>query len=221
VRTVNRLMSEVIQASFVFMAALSLNALADEPSPQPRSDSAERYTIDSARTVVSFEVHSFGAFRQRGRFVRSSGRVSMDPRADEGMFDVLIDARSVQAANGAELRILRGAGFLDVEEFPEISYKARHVMFFDGEPIRVEGALTLLGVSHAVPLTVSSYHCAESADGPPRRCMLDATAMFRRSWFGMTGSVPFAGDRVRLVIHAEATAEPSAQQPPGDAAGGT
>jgi polyisoprenoid-binding protein YceI len=37
--------------------------------------------------------------------------------------------------------------------------------------------------------------------------MMDAIATFRRSEFGMTGSMPFAGNRVKLAIHAEATAQ--------------
>jgi hypothetical protein len=37
--------------------------------------------------------------------------------------------------------------------------------------------------------------------------MMDATAIIRRSEFGITGSMPLAGDKVRLAIHAEATAD--------------
>jgi hypothetical protein len=39
--------------------------------------------------------------------------------------------------------------------------------------------------------------------------MMDATAIFKRSLFGMTGSTPLAGDKVRLAIHAEATTDSS------------
>jgi hypothetical protein len=45
---------------------------------------------------------------------------------------------------------------------------------------------------------------------------MDAIAVFKRSEFGMTGSMPFAGDRIRLFIHAEATADPVDE---GDQAG--
>jgi polyisoprenoid-binding protein YceI len=200
-------MRKQIQASLVLMTALSLSAVADEATPQPRRDTAEHYTIDSTRTVVSFEVRSFGTFKHRGLFRNSSGSVSLDPQADAGTFNVVIDARSVQAGNDTELRIMRGAGFLNVEKFPEISYNAEHVSFYDGEPIRVEGELTLRGVTRSVPLMVSGYYCAPSVDWNPRRCMMDATAIFRRSLFGMTGSTPLAGDKVRLAIHAEATAD--------------
>jgi polyisoprenoid-binding protein YceI len=180
-------------------------ALADGLEPQAQ-ETVERYTIDSARTVVNFEVRSFGIFRQRGRFGTSSGRVSLDPRAGTGTFDVVLDARTIRADSDARLRIIRGAAFLNVERFPEISYQSERVIFDRGQPIRVDGNLTLLGVTHPVVLSVSAYRCTSQGGWKRRRCMVDASANFRRSEFGMTGSMPLAGDRVRLAIHAEATA---------------
>jgi polyisoprenoid-binding protein YceI len=202
-------MRKMIRASLLAITALSVNAVADELNPQLPRETAERYTIDSARTVVSFEVRSFGFLRHRGLFRKTSGSVFLAPQADEGTFDVVIDARSIQAGNDAERKIMRGAGFLNVEKFPEISYKAQHVVFKDGEPSRVEGELTLLGITHSVLLRVNAYHCTSAVGWYPRRCMMDATAIFKRSLFGMTGSTPLAGDKVRLAIHAEATTDPS------------
>jgi polyisoprenoid-binding protein YceI len=169
-------------------------------------DIAKRYTIDSGRTVVTFEVRSFGIFKQRGRFGMSCGSVWLDPEADEGTFDVVIDARSIQAGSESRLRIMRGADFLNVEKFPKIAYRSEHVIFNDGEPTRVDGELTLLGITRPVPLRISGYHCTLPADESLRRCMIDATATFKRSEFGMTGSMPLAGNRISLAIHAEATA---------------
>jgi hypothetical protein len=80
-RTKQALMRKVIQASLVGIAALSVNAVADELKQLPRWDTAARYTIDSARTVVSFEVRSFGVLRHLGRFRKSFGSVSLDPQA--------------------------------------------------------------------------------------------------------------------------------------------
>jgi polyisoprenoid-binding protein YceI len=181
------------------------DSCADEPESQLRRDFTDRYAIDSSATVVGFEVRSLGIFRQYGRFGASFGSVSLDPQAAAGTLDVVVDARTVQADSDAMLRIMRGARFLNVEKFPEISFKAEQLNFGDGKPIRVEGQLTLLGATHPVPLKVTNYHCAPPADGAVRRCMLDATAIFKRSEFGMTGSMALAGNKIRLSIHAEAT----------------
>jgi polyisoprenoid-binding protein YceI len=185
---------------------------ADELETPLRGGIAKRYTIDSASTVVTFEVRSFGIFKQRGRFGMSFGSVSLDPEAGEGTFDVVIDARSIQAGSEARLRIMRGADFLNVEKFPKIAYKSEHVIFSGGEPTRVEGELTLLGITRPVPLSVNGFRCTPPADADLRRCMVDATAIFKRSEFGMTGSMPLAGNKIRLAIHAEATADPIANR---------
>ena len=181
---------------------------ADGLNPRRHLDIAKRYTIDSAHTVVSFNVRSFGIFKQHGRFGKSIGSLSLDPRVDEWTFEVVIDARSLQADSGTTLRIMRGSGFLNVERFPEISYKAARVIFNRGEPTRIQGELTLLGVTQPILLSVSGYHCTSPADQALRRCAMDATATFKRTEFGMTGSMPLAADRVKLAIHAEATADP-------------
>ena len=201
-----------IQACLMALTALTVAASADEPTPQPLADTAQRYIVDASRTQVSFEVRSLGIFKQRGWFGRSSGVVTLDPQASRGTFDVVIDATTVQASSAARLRIIRGAGFLNVEQFRAISYKSEQVAFSDGKPSRVDGELTLLGVTHPVPLRVSAYQCAASVEGRPQRCTMDASAVFRRSDFGMTGSTPLAGDRIRLTIHAEATPEAIAEQ---------
>jgi polyisoprenoid-binding protein YceI len=189
--------------------AMTLTAVADELEPYARGGTQQRYTIDSARTVVSFEVRSFGIFRQRGWFGASSGSVTLDPQSDAGTFDVMVDARTIQASSDARRRIISGVGLLNADKFPDISYKAAHVAFYEGKPIRVDGELTLLGVTRPVPLRVSGYHCTPPTDKDSRRCMMDASAMFRRSEFGMTGAMPLAGDKVRLTIHAEARAVPT------------
>jgi polyisoprenoid-binding protein YceI len=196
----------MLRGCFIAVTAASLTTVADEPEQRMRRDAAQAYSIDSARTVVSFEVRSLGTFRQRGWFGSSSGHVTLDPQNGAGTFDVIVDATTVQASSDARLRIIRGASFLNVERFPRIAYEAEHVTFSDGKPIRVDGTLTLLGVTHPVPLKVSGYQCTAPADGNQQRCTMDASAMFTRSEFGMTGSMLLAGDKVRLVIHAEATA---------------
>jgi polyisoprenoid-binding protein YceI len=198
----------VLPACLVAITTLTFTAVADKLSPPAHNGGTHRYIIDSARTVVAFEVRSLGIFRQRGWFGHSSGSVTLDPQADAGCFDVLIDARTVQASSAARLRIMRGANFLNVEHFPAIAYQAQQVVFDDGKPARVDGDLTLLGVTHSVPIKVSAYQCTSPAEESLSRCTMDASAMFKRSDFGMTGSTPLAGNTIRLVIHAEATADP-------------
>jgi hypothetical protein len=70
-----------------------------------------------------------------------------------------------------------------------------------GRPERIDGQLTLLGVTRPVSLTIVDYSCPDARAREQQRCKLDATAMFKRSDFGMTGYMAIISDEVNLAIH--------------------
>jgi polyisoprenoid-binding protein YceI len=159
------------------------------------------YTIDPARTTVSFEVKRMGFSRSSGEFRSVAGTVAFDAATSSGSIELAVDTRSVRAGSETEEKFLRGPSVLDVEQHTEIAYKAEHVVFADGKPERIDGELTLLGVTRPVSLTVTGYTCpAQAATGQPK-CVLEATAVFKRSEFGMTSYRAIVSDDVKLSIH--------------------
>ncbi len=160
---------------------------------------AAEYTLDPSRTLVSFEMRSLGA-TQRGEFSRATGTVMLDSAAERGEIDIVIDARSLKANTAATAKFVSGPSLLNTAEHPEIAYQAQHIVFSGGRPARIEGELTLLGVTRPVALQVSDYDCNGEVD---QRCTLVATAYLKRSAFGMTRYRMFASDEVKLAIQAE------------------
>jgi polyisoprenoid-binding protein YceI len=158
------------------------------------------YLIEPTHTVVSFEVRNLGFARQRGLFDAVSGKVSLDSQAHTGSVDIVVDAKSVQTDNAAASAFLRGQSFLDVERFTQIVYRAGQVIYEQGQPVRIEGELTLLGVTRAVSLAVSNFQCRADAVGATR-CVLEAAASFKRSQFGMNRFLTLVSDDVRLAVH--------------------
>ncbi len=172
----------------------------------PRAHAAvSEYTIDPAHTVVSFEVRNLaGISTQRGKFNGATGSVALDAEEQSGRIDIIIDARTLEASNGAIEKFMRGQSLLDVEEYPEIAFRAVRIVFQNGEPSRIEGELTLRGVTKALALTVTDYGCKRGrAAVEPQRCKMDAVATFRRSQFGMTRYLTFTSDEVTLAIRTE------------------
>ena len=161
----------------------------------PNSHSTE-FTIDPTRTLVSFEMRSLGT-TQRGEFNRAAGTVTLDATEERGELDIVIDARSLKAGTEAVAKFVRGPSMLNTAAHPEIAYRAQHIVFSEGLPTRIEGELTMLGVTRSVALDVSSYDCTG------QRCVIVATASVKRSAFGMTRYMMFASDDVRLAIQAE------------------
>jgi polyisoprenoid-binding protein YceI len=160
---------------------------------------ATEFTLDPTRTRVSFEMRSLGT-TQRGEFNRAAGTVLLDSTEARGELDIVIDARSLKAGSEATARFVRGRSMLNTAVHPEIAYRAHRIVFSAGRPVRIEGELTMLGVTRAVALEVSSYDCNGQLD---QRCTIAATASLKRSAFGMTRYMLFASDDVKLAIHAE------------------
>jgi polyisoprenoid-binding protein YceI len=164
--------------------------------PGSRSSAAE-YAIDPASTLVTFEMQSLRA-AQRGEFKRAGGTVMLDSTTGSGRIDIVIDARSVQASTAAMTKFVRGPAMLNTGAHPEIAYRSARVVFADGKPSRIEGELTLLGVTRVVPLAVTYYDCTSE-----QRCSMVATANVKRSAFGMNRYLMFASDEVKLAIQAQ------------------
>lgn len=167
---------------------------------------ATDFTIDPARTLVSFEMRSLG-ITQRGEFNRAAGTVTLDSAEERGELDIVIDARSLKAGSEATAKFVRGPSMLNTAAHPEIAYRAHRIVFAAGRPTRIEGELTLLGVTRAVALEVSNYDCTDQLD---QRCTIVASANVKRSAFGMTRYMMFASDNVKLAIQAEGVSRSSA-----------
>ena len=171
----------------------------------PYAQSAPRtYAIEPAQTIVSFEVRNLGIAKRRGLFDSVSGRVLLDAQAGNGSVDIVVNAQSVETSDSATRMFLRGKSFLNVEQYSQIVYKAGRVIFEQHKPVRIEGELTLLGITKSVSLAISGYTCEDDSSGASR-CVLDAAATFRRSDFGMNHYMTLVSDDVRLAIHGVTT----------------
>jgi polyisoprenoid-binding protein YceI len=102
---------------------------------------------------------------------------------------------------------------LNTEVHPEIAYRAERIVFSQGKPARIEGELTLLGITRSVELQISRYDCDDESV-PGARCAILATASVKRSAFGMTRYMLFASDDVKLAIQAEGVLRPRAMPAP-------
>lgn len=162
--------------------------------------SPTEYILNPEHTVVTFEVKRLGFSHQTGEFANVAGTVAIDPAAGSGSIDIAVDTRSVRAGNATQEKFLRGPNVLNVEQYSEIAYKAEHVVFAGGKPERIDGHLTLLGVTRPVSLKVVSYACSGTHLSGQPRCRLEAVALFKRSEFGMTRYMALISDEVKLAI---------------------
>ena len=63
----------------------------------PSAAEVQTFTIDPAHTRPTYEVMHLGYSLQRGRFNKTSGKITFDTTAKQGSADVTIDATSIDS----------------------------------------------------------------------------------------------------------------------------
>ena len=170
----------------------------------------ERWEIDSSHSGIYFSVRHLVIAKVRGQFRRWSGTVVV-PDGDFGRasVDAVIDAASIETGVADRDAHLRSADFLDVERYPEMTFKSTEVEPAGSDRLRVVGALTIKGVTRDVALDVERLGVARDPWGNVRAAFT-TKASIDRSDFGLTwnqvlqtGGV-MVGDRIDIEIEIEA-----------------
>ena len=164
----------------------------------------ETYTIDPTHTYPHFAVSHLGFSTMRGRFDKSSGKLTIDRAAKVGSVEITIETASLSTGLKKRDAHLRSPDFFNTAEFPKATYKSTAVKFNGDTPTTVEGNLTLLGVTKPVTLTITAFKCGKNPMNQKAMCGIDATANMKRSNFGMNYALPGVGDNLKLTIEVEA-----------------
>lgn len=181
--------------------------------PLAAAGAPESYTIDPIHSFPYFEVDHLGYAKMRGRFDGTTGKFTIDRQAKTASLELQVPTKTVTTGDddrGTRARSrdehLRTPDFLNVAEFPAMTYKATKVTFKGEDPAVIEGQLTLLGVSRQLTLTVENWKCGPDprVKGARQMCGANATGSFKRSDFGMKFGIPLVGDELKLWIQVEA-----------------
>jgi polyisoprenoid-binding protein YceI len=164
---------------------LLLALLAFVPAGAAMAASAT-YTLDPDHTYPSFEAdHMGGVSVWRGKLDRSKGRVVLDKEKGSGTVHVDFDLTSIDFGQDKLNAWATGKDFFDTAKYPKSSYTGTLAGFVNGAPTRVDGELTLHGVTKPVSLTINSFKCIPHPMYKRELCGADALAHFNRADFGL------------------------------------
>lgn len=161
-------------------AALAFFSLGAQAAPKT-------YAIDSDHTYPSIETDHFGGLSVwRGKFNKTSGKITLDREAKTGTVEAIIDIHSVDFGNDALNDHIKTADILDAKQFPQAIYKGVFSKFTDSVPTEINGELTLHGVTKPINLTIKTFKCLEHHPMHKKEvCGADAYATFNRGDFGI------------------------------------
>ena len=165
------------------------------------------YTVDNTHTFPRFSYSHFGYSTQLSRFDTTRGTVVYNAAAKTGSVDITIDAKSVNTGYATFNEHIQGEDFLDTAKFPTATFKSTKVIFKGDKPVKVEGNLTLKGVTKPVTLTVTSFQSMAHPMLKKPAIGANAFTVVKRSDFGAGKYAPYVGDEVRIDIALEAIAE--------------
>lgn len=167
-----------------------------------------RYELDTSHTAVYFTVDHIGYAKTLGIFTGLEGSFTYDAQNRElGEVSVTIDAASVNTFHDGRDNHVRGADFLSVREFPDITFTAIGGEASGANTGTVTGELTILGQTRPVVLAVTLNKVAPYPFGHRREVLgLSLSTEINRSDWGMNYGVAngLVGDAVAINIETEA-----------------
>ncbi|MDP9196421.1 MAG: YceI family protein [Pseudomonadota bacterium] len=190
-------------AALILAASLSV-------SSGPVLAAAQEYVMDPDHTQVVFMANHLGFSYVTGQFRAFDGRLILDqdkPENSSVSFNLKTD--SVNTGHAGLDKHLRTKDFLNVEQYPTISFVSTRVEQTGPDDAKVEGNLTMLGVTKPVVLQIHHNRTAPHPFSPEKVISgFSATITVRRSDFGMSYGLPAVGDDVLVTVNAEASPAP-------------
>ena len=177
-----------------------------------------KWTFEPGHTAAQFSVRHMMVTNVRGHFKNVQGRLDFDPdNPANASVEVTIDAAGIWTGEEMREAHLASADFLDVENYPEIIFKAGQVDMLGAHDFTFTGDLTIRGVTRQATLNVTWLGSWETPwwegdedKGPKTRAGFVARTTINRHDFGVSWNGALekggivVGDMVEITIDAEA-----------------
>ncbi|HEU4565118.1 MAG TPA: YceI family protein [Gemmatimonadaceae bacterium] len=175
-----------------------------------------RWTLDTDHSSIDFAVRHMAIATVRGRFRSFEGTVETREDGTIERVEVTIDAASIDTGVKQRDDHLRSPDFLDAASHPTLTYRATRAQPLGGGRHRVEGELTIRGVTQPVPLEIEVTPAVKDPWGNTRAAAT-GTGSLDRTRFGLAwnqalemGGVLVANE-VKFTVEVEAVAGAGAE----------
>ncbi|MGE5819766.1 MAG: YceI family protein [Deltaproteobacteria bacterium] len=182
-----------------------------------------KWIFEPGHTAAEFCARHMMVTYVRGHFKNIRGVLVFDPANPRASsVEVTIDAAGIWTGEPDRDAHLRSADFLDVEHYPEITFKGDKVELIGANDADITGDLTIRSVTRVATLRVhylgqwQTPWWEDGVDkGPKTRAGFLATTLINRLDFGVSWNAPLdnqgfvVGHAIEITIDAEAILEGS------------
>lgn len=167
------------------------------------------WKLDSVHSAVEFRIRHMMVSSAKGRFTGVEGTIEADEENPaNSTVAVTIDASTINTGDERRDGHLKSPDFLDVANFPTITFQSTRIAPLSAEHLHVFGNLTIHGVTREVLLDTEFGGIGKSPYGMTI-AGFSATTEISRKDFGLTWNVALEtggvmlADTVKIAIEAE------------------
>ncbi|MEO6528758.1 MAG: YceI family protein [Gemmatimonadaceae bacterium] len=174
------------------------------------TDTRATWTLDPSHSAVEFSARHMMITTVKGRFAELTGTIVADDQDfSRSEVDVTITVASIDTRSDQRDGHLRSADFLDVEHFPELTFRSTRIDGASKESFRLTGDLTIRGTTRPITLDVTYEGAGQDPWGGTRMSFSAAGKIDRRD-YGLTWNVGLeaggilVSNEVKIQIEAQA-----------------
>jgi polyisoprenoid-binding protein YceI len=165
---------------------------------------AETYQLEKTHVDLLFSINHAGFTEKHGSFRELDATLQYDAqKPEDSHVTVTVKTDSVDTGFPARDADLKSAKFLDVAKYPEMRFVSTKVTRNADQTLRIDGDLTLHGVTKPVTLQAKLNKAAPNPFDKRPTVGFSATGSLQRSDFGIATYLPVIGDVVSITIDAE------------------
>ena len=184
-----------------------MNTTATSPSQTAKPT---LWKIDPAHSAAQFSVRHLMISNVRGEFTKITGSATFDPSdLSKASVEMTIEAASINTREPQRDEHLRSADFLDVANYPTLTFRSTRVQPIGEETFKLTGDLTIRGVTRQVTFEMEGPTPPVKDPWGNTRAGVTGSTKINRKDFGVSfnalteaGGV-MVGDEVKITIEAE------------------
>ena len=143
------------------------------------------WVVDPSHSTVGFSVKHLGIATVRGQFEQFEGTLEVGEDLSSARAYGTVDATSVNTNDAGRDEHLRSADFFGVEQNPQLRFESTSIQALDEETFKIEGDLSMNGVTNPVTLT-ARIEGTETDPWGNERVGLEITGQLKRADWNMT-----------------------------------
>lgn len=169
---------------------------------------SDTYKLDPNHTAITWHISHFGFSSPSGKFMNVDGAVTLDEASPaNSKVTVTIPVNMIDTGVPKLDEHLKTDQFFDAAKYPTATFTSDKVEITGKDSAKVDGNLTLHGVTKPVVLNVKLNKLGMNMMNK-KTVGFSATANLKRSDYGMTTYLPGLGDDVAIDIESEANLAP-------------